>query len=243
MRKILTWHIIFICIITLFFLQGCATDKPFVKKDGVSNPPLKVIRYETPSILRSTTTETLLLTAVTVALPGGSALLILGDEYTKARGEDMQVKIPDFGYLVMNKFVQQLNKEKSDWPSLTVVEKPVEKDYADSCTLIEFKVKRIAYGYLDFVRGGGGNGLLCKTVVTMKDPDGEVLWQKSYTYLSKNFNRIKDIDEFEADEGKLLKEEMEFAAEKTVSDLIAHLHGEQSQESVNEEQLQESPTQ
>ncbi len=234
MKKILTWHIIFVCIFTSFLLQGCTPDKPFVRKDEMLAPPLKVVRCETPGVLRSTMTETLLLTSVTVALPGGSALLILGDEYTKARGEDMQTKIPDFGYLVMDKFVQRLTKEKLDWPALTVLEKPVEKDYADSCTLIEFKVKRIAYGYLDFIRGGGGNGLLCKTVVTMKDPNGEVIWQKSYTYLSKDFNRDKDIDEFEADNGKLLKEEMEFAAEKTVSDFISHLNGEQPQESAED---------
>lgn len=233
MRKILTWHIIFICIITLFFLQGCITDKPFVKKDGMSAPSIKVVRYETPGILRSTMAETLFLTTATVALPGGSALLILGDEYTKTRGENMQTKIPDFGYLVTDKFVKRLNKEKLGWPALTVLEKPVEKDYTDSCILIEFKVKRLAYGYLDFIRGGG-NGFYSKTVVTMKDPEGEVLWQKSYTYLSKDFNRDKDIDEFEADDGKLLMEELEFAAEKTVSDFIAHLNGEQSQESATQ---------
>jgi len=83
-------------------------------------------------------------------------------------------------------------------------------------------VKRLAYGYLDIVRGGG-NGFLSKTMVTMKDSQGEVLWQKSFTYVSKDFERDKGIDEFEADDGKLLREEIEFAADKTAADFIQHL--------------------
>jgi len=240
MKKIITWYI-FTSAVTLFFLQGCTTDKPYVKKDKTLAPPVKVVRCKTPGILRSTVAETLLLTTATIALPGGSALLVLGDEYTKARGEDMQTKIPDFGYLVMNKFVERINKEMPDWPALTAEYNPVEDDYTDTCVLIEFKVKRISYGYLDFIRGGG-NGFYSKTVVTMKDQNGEVLWQKSFAYLSKDFNRCRDIDEFEAENGKLLMEEMEFAAEKTVSDFISHLNGKQK-ESINKEQLQVSDTQ
>jgi hypothetical protein len=226
--------IIILMVISLLFLQSCTTDKTFIKKDVTSLAPLKVVRYDTPGILRSTMAETLFLTTAAVALPGGSALILLNDGYCKARGETMQTKIPDFGYLVMNKFIERMNMETSKWPVLTFEPKPVGEDYAESCTLIEFKVKRLAYGYLDFVRGGG-NGFLSKTVVTMKDPNGEILWQKSFTYLSKDFKRDKNIDEFEAEDGRLLKEEMEFAAEKTVSDFIAHLNGENLQEYAKQE--------
>ena len=234
MKKTTAWLIVFIWAVSLPFFQGCTTDKPFIKKDVASLTPLKVIRYETPGILRSTMAETLFLTTVAVALPGGSALILLNDGYCKTRGETMQTKIPDFGYIVMNRFVEKMNQEASKWPLLAVRSEPVGEDYAEPCTLIEFKVKRLAYGYLDFVRGGG-NGFLSKTIVTMKDPNGEILWQKSFTYLSKDFKRDKNIDEFEADDGKLLKEEMEFAAEKTVSDFIAHLNGENLQEYAKQE--------
>jgi hypothetical protein len=216
-------------IVSSFFLQGCATDKPFAKKDIESIAPIKVVRYETPGILRSTVAETFLLTGAAVALPGGSALFFLSDEYCKARGGDMQTRIPDFGYLVMQKFIEKMNQGTSQWPELTYKSDPVGDDFTEPCTLIEIKVKRLAYGYLDFIRGGG-NGFLSKTTITMKDPQDEVLWQKSFTYLSKDFDRDKDIDEFEADDAKLLKEEIDFAAEKTVSDFINHLNGEKPQE-------------
>src|SRR4030066_2561184 len=100
MKKTTAWLIVFIWAVSLPFFQGCTTDKPFIKKDGASLTPLKVIRYETPGILRSTMTETLFLTTAAVALPGGTALVLLSDEYCKARGEGMQMRIPDFGYLV-----------------------------------------------------------------------------------------------------------------------------------------------
>jgi hypothetical protein len=225
MRKHNTSLVVFM-MVTFIFLNGCATDKPFAKSDNRLTSPIKVIRYETPGILRSTMTETFFLTAA-VALPGGSALLILGDEYAKAKGADMQMKIPDFGYIVMDKFVERLKKEGSDWPALTVEKKPVGEDFAESCYLIEFKVNRLAYGYLDIVRGGG-NGFFSNTVVTMKDPGGEVLWQKSFTYQSKDFERDKNIDDFEANDGKLLRDEIEFAAEKTVLEFIKHLKGEEA---------------
>ncbi|GAB4410364.1 MAG: hypothetical protein OHK0032_06140 [Thermodesulfovibrionales bacterium] len=227
MRRAANGLMVFIGMVSLLLLQGCTTDRHFVKKDGLLLSNLKVVRYETPGILRSTMAETFFLTTAAVALPGGSALLVLSDEYAKARGEKMQVKIPDFGYLVMDKFARRLKRERPDWPVLTVVEKPLKEEFTEPCTLIEIRVKRLAYGYLDFIRGGG-NGFLSKTVITMKDPEGDVLWQKSFTYLSKDFNRDRDVDEFEADDGKLLKEELEFAAEKTVSEFFKHLKGEDS---------------
>lgn len=234
-------RIITLSVISLLFLQSCTTDKAFIKKDVASLAPLKVVRYKTPGILRSTMAETLFLTTAAVALPGGSALFLLSDEYCKARGGGMQMRIPDFGYLVTNKFAERMKSETSNWPALDVRLDPVEEDYAEACTIIEFKVKRLAYGYLDFIRGGG-NGFLSKTVVTMKDSNGEVLWQKSFTYLSKNFKRDKDITEFEADDAKLLKEEIEFAAEKTVSDFIDHLNGKKLQEGA-EQQVSFNPSQ
>lgn len=212
-----------ISVFYLLFLLGCTTDKPFVKKDAASLAPMKVVRFETPGIQRRTATENFLITT-SVILPGGSAVFLLGDEYAKARGGDMQTRIPDFGYLVVDKFTKKINGSSKILPPLTIVEQPVKEEYNESCNLIEFKVKKIAYGYLGPMRG---KGFMSDTLVTMKDPQGEVLWQKDYTYMSKDFNRDdKELDEYEADNAKLLKEECEFAAEKTVLDFINHLNGE-----------------
>lgn len=225
MKKVTSLLIGFSLIISSLLIQGCATDKLYVKKDFSSLAPIKVIRYETPGIERSTKTETLLITTAVIALPGGSALLLLNDAYCEARGKEMQEKIPDFGLLVMNKFIEKVKNEIPDFPPLSVECESVDKDYIESSTLVAFKVKRVAYGFLDPLRGSGNN-FTSKTVVTMKDPQGNVLWQRKFVYLSENFDRAKEIDEFEADDARLLKEEMHFAAEQTAADFISHLNGD-----------------
>ncbi len=223
-------------VIAFFFLQGCSSNKQLTKKDFPSSEPIKVCRYETPGIMKSTGTETALLALVTIAAPGGSALLVVGDEYAKARGSGTQALIPDFGYLVMDKFLARIKSARPDWPQLTVVQEPLKEDFSEKCTVIEFKVNRVAYGSIDLTRGGIvfergldkgmiSNGFLSKATVTMKDAQGEVLWQKSYVYLSENFDRGMSLDELEADHFMLLKEEMDFAAEKTAADFIEDLNG------------------
>lgn len=238
MKRAAALVMFFALAISPLFLQGCASsNKQFTNKGISSSEPVKVCRYETPGIMKSTGTETAFLALVTLAAPGGSALLVVGDEYAKARGSDTQTRIPDFGSLVMNKFLERISQDRPDWPSLTVIQDPLKEEFTEKCTVIEFKVNRVAYGSIDLTRGGIvfergldkgviSEGLLTKATVTMKDAQGEVLWQKSYVYLSENFDRNMSVDELEADNFHLLIEEMKFAAEKTVSDFIEHLKEE-----------------
>lgn len=241
MKKITAISAAFSIMVFFLFLQGCASNKQFAKKNISMLEPIKVCRYETPGIMKSTGTETALLAAITIAAPGGSALLVVGDEYAKARGSDTQIKIPDFGSLVMDKFLEHIKSEKPDWPALVVVPGSLKEDFSEKCTVIEFKVNRVAYGSLDLTRGGIvldrgldkgfiSKGFLSKTTVTMKDSQGEVLWQKAFIYLSENFGREMSLDELEADNFMLLRDEMEFAAEQTALDFIDHLNGEKLQE-------------
>lgn len=147
----------------------------------------------------------------------------------------MQKKIPDFGLLVMNKFVEKIKIEIPDFPALTVACNPVDEEYSEPITLISFKVKRVAYGFLDPLRGSGNN-FSSKTVVTMTDPQGNILWEKNFLYLSENFGRSKEIDELEADDARLLIEEMEFAAEQTAADFVADLNGDIPEENTKQDQ-------
>ncbi len=236
MKKLTPRQLVYILTVSLLILHGCASSNTqFTKKDLSSSEPIKVCRYETPGIMKSTGTETAFLALVTLAAPGGSALLVVGDEYAKARGSDTQTRIPDFGSLVMNKFLARIKNERPDWPALTVIQDPLKEDFSEKCTVIEFKVNRVAYGSVDLTRGGialergldkgvVSNGFLSKATVSMKDSEGEILWQKSYVYLSENFDRNMSLDELEADNLNLLREEIEFAAEKTADDFIEHLN-------------------
>ena len=68
----------------------------------------------------------------------------------------------------------------------------------------------------------GGNGFYSDTIVSMKDSAGNTLWKKNFTYISGNFKRSRSVDEFLANHEQLLREEIVFASEKTVSDFIEH---------------------
>lgn len=217
MGKITTWIMILLCVASLVF-QGCATyrDKAFVKQDMMSLSPLKVVRHETPSFNKLT--------------PGGTAGgLLLGGVIGLAISAELsgkklreKIEIPDFGQLVMDKFVARAEKEILNWPAMDIEQKPLDSEYSHkSGNTLEFK---LPYNpYLTFEKGGCFGSV---TTVTLKNTNGNILWKKTFAYLSKTYDRQRKIEEFEADSGKLLKEEMNFAAEETVSDFIKHFKGE-----------------
>lgn len=227
-------------VTSLILSQGCASKsgQALLNHDRAVLGPIKMVRYETPGILKSSGTETGVMALATLAVPGGSALFVVGDAYGKSRGSAVQSLIPDFGSIVMDKFIESINQAKPDWPELLPVREPLREEptETDKTTTIELDVKRLAYGSIDLTRGGiildrgmdkgvFCDGFMSKTVVTMKNPLGEVIWQKSYIYLSEDYDRSMSVEELEANDLSLLKEEMMFAAEKTVQDFVAHLNG------------------
>jgi hypothetical protein len=128
-----------------------------------------------------------------------------------AKGEvDKNAPISDFGKLVMDKFIERATREIPNWPTTTLEERPIGGDYSyKSGTLLTFNVIGLIFVF--------GEGFGSGVVVTMTDLEGNVLWKKRFSYASRRFDRKRSIDEYEADNFNLLKEEMEFAAEKTVS--------------------------
>lgn len=240
MQKRYSWFLPVIIVTAFFLNQGCASkaNQALLNHDRAALGPIKMVRYETPGILKSSGTETGVMALATLAVPGGSALFVVGDAYGKSRGAETQSLIPDFGSMVMDKFLECVNQTAPGWPGLSAVREPLIEELNDNAktTTIELDVKRLAYGSIDLTRGGIildrgmdkgiiADGFLSKTVVTMKDPQGDVLWQKSYIYLSKDYDRGMSVDELEANDLCLLKEEMMFAVEKTVQDFVDHLNG------------------
>lgn len=223
----------------LLLVLGCASkyDHPLVDHDLSSLGPIKVVRYETPGIIKASGTETGFLTLVTIAAPGGSALLFVGDAYGKARGAGTQSAVPDFGAVVMDKFIDGVNKSVPDCPTLSPLKEPLKEEFKEHSSVIELEVKRLAYGSVDLTRGGIvlergldkgviANGFLSKTVVTMKNQKGDVLWQKDYIYLSKDHDRAMSLEDLESNDYDLLKEEISFAAEQTAQNFINDLRGD-----------------
>jgi hypothetical protein len=221
-------------VVVAFLVQGCASSTPLTRKDFPSSEPIKVCRYETPGIMKSTSVENALLGLAAIGAPGGSALLVLGDQYARARGLSTQAVIPDFGSLMMDKFLARMRADHPDWPPLIAIQEPLKEEFSEKCTVIELNVNRVAYGSLDLTRGGiifergvdkgfVSTGFLSKATITVKDAQGEVLGQKSYLYLSENYDRAMSLDELEANDFALLKEEIDFGAETTATEFVKYL--------------------
>ena len=222
----------------VLLLLGCSPkyDHPLVDRDLSSLGPIKVVRHETPGIQKATGAETGFLTLVTIAAPGGAALLFVGDTYGQARGAGTQNVIPDFGAAVMDKFVDGISKNVPDCPHLSPLMEPVKTEFKGDSSVIELDVKRLAYGSIDLTRGGIAmdrglgkgviaDGFLSKTVVTMKNRKGEIIWQKDYVYLSKDHDRARTLEDLESNGYSHLKEEMTFAAAQTAQEFVNDLRG------------------
>ncbi len=209
--------IVFASMISIVFFQGCSTDKFFVKKDISSISSIKVAMKETPSFTKDTAGNRVV-----------GALLLGGiGAYTAVRlgGKAMkeQYNLPDFGQLVMIKFAERARKEINNWPEMIIEDQPVEEiDTHLSGTLLVFSVNYWGVGYGGI---GSAKGFTSEVKVKMVESGNNLLWEKNFTYKSKEFNRNRPLKEFEADNGKLLKDEIGFAAEETVSDFIQHFKG------------------
>jgi hypothetical protein len=119
--------------------------------------------------------------------------------------------LPDYGQLVLDNFLARAGNEVRYWPEV-IVEQNEEKakKLAEGQFLLEIRPKIIRVRYFLLHKG-----LNAMTIALLKDSAGEVIWQSSFQYLSEDYGRDAHVDQWEENEGKLLKEEWAFAAEET----------------------------
>jgi hypothetical protein len=221
MKKTYTKVAAFI-FIAVMVIQGCALpNQPYVKKEAAEATPLKVVRYLTPDIRRYSLGE-----GVAIFVAGSVILspfigLPIYSIYHDIKKLPNDQDIPDFGKLVMDKFINRAKNEIPGWPAMLVEEKPIWEAQKDvSNYILEFKA--------DALEIKDSKGLRFTTIVTMKDKEDNVIWEKGYKYTSEQFNHKVDYDQLKKDGYKLLKEEMFFAADATVADFIEHFKNPQS---------------
>ena len=200
-------------------LFGCASAPiiPVPVKftgDMRSLSPLTVVAFQTVGIRQVTIGRTL----------AGALTLGLGSNaIAESGGRAMQKKysLPDLGQTIKGRFVKRVTGEIPYWPEMQVEENPMP--------LGPFKTPNSVLVFRTFFvqvsDAGTCQGLCAYTDLTLFGKNGQK-YQKRYIYKSENFNRApRSFSDFERDEGKLLKEEMEFAAEKTVEHFIGHFKG------------------
>lgn len=201
--------------------HGCATEKVLLRSDLEMIPQLTVTRESSPEILKYSGAGTgggVLLGGV-LGL-GGIGLAMQAIAYSEGKEMRERLGLPDFGQLVMKKFVERVVEQIPNWPKMIVEETPIdEAPRHDRGYLLKFSVGLIT------VRSYGDLGLSTSSSGQILAPDGKVLWKKTFAYSQTQAGRAKELDELEADGGKLLKEEMDLGAETTVQGFIDSIRG------------------
>ncbi len=197
-------------MISLLCFQGCTFDKPLAKRKLESIPYLIIAHDKTPRLRRLTLTSDYV-SAISSSDPTGLVKLAADSTLWPSGKRYEQVDVPDFGKLVTDKFVEQINEEIYDWPvAMKVVEESITKE-ANDILKFTFPVFGIHCKY----------GFTSTSRVTLVRYNGKILWQKEFTYRKKE--AYVSEKEYEADNYRLLKDEMRFAAKKTVQCFIEHL--------------------
>ncbi len=228
-------------LIALLSFLGCTTapkNVPRANKNLTTIPYLKVVRFKTPGSIWVSSAECTIMSASigTLLFPGvGTAVGALASIQRIGRDE---IPRPDFGKLVLEKFIRRALKDIPDWPEMSIEEEPVTgepviehttdepfmvwppeiKEVQFENALLEFKVYRISIDSVDME-------FSISTKATLKDPHGKILWEKFFAYKGGDFKRRYTVGEFRADDGEILKEELEYAAEATAADFIEHFKG------------------
>ena len=198
-------------IIVSLFLQGCASTGDPLKQDEFKPlREIKVVCKKTPEIQRhsgSTITGGGLLF-------GGFGMEALAREAGKKLRE--RCSLPDYNQLVMTNFVNNIPKEIEDWPVMKIEKTIVENDYIPQTGYaLCFKVDALLlYTF------GAAKGLTTVGEAEIISSKGERIWFHQYSYRQKDFGEVPELEELEADNCKLLKEQMNFAAKQASNELI-----------------------
>jgi len=209
MRQSNSWVSILAVIFSMLSSLGCAINKAATRGELSTISSLTVVRYPTPAITRETSGAALAGFILFGGLGAAAAMAA-----TTERGEAPL----EFGQLILQAFMQRVAQEIPEWPAMTVVERPVdERSMPTGPTL----ALRIGLFHLSTYY----SGLEADATIEMARAGGEVIWRKSFRYTSRVYDRNRSPDEFKADDNKLLKEELRFAADRIADEFIKDLKG------------------
>jgi len=225
MRKVTPWMLSFIVLFYFFLLQGCASNKPLVNKDFTSLAPLTVVcHYGDKGPIHIVSTGG---TVISLLSPiAGIGTMVYEHSLEKKMKSALETS---FEELVVGKFVDRASKEIPNWPVMTIKKAPIMNSYKEYRYYIYNLHKFIAGNTMlftfisEFKTGLVSSNLEMKSKAIIRDSGGNLLWMKVFVYNSKKFGRKWSFKEYKADNFKLLKEEMEFAADTIVSNFIESL--------------------
>ena len=228
MRIKALWTVVLALMLSSPLFQGCAstsTDKPLCFKDfELLKKPIRIARYvdEEYRVIHSTGHRIAGTIGVDSLIGGVVASVGVRAWERGVEKEIAAANVPKINELVMRKFVERSGKEIPGWPPMIVEEQPVKnkkdyfKQYSGTKMLFLNATNRAPCLYTGYGFGSYFYGFLV-------DSEGDVIWGKMFTYFSQGWGRQKSVEEYKADNFKLFKEEIEFAADTIVSDFVADI--------------------
>ncbi|HEY3276667.1 MAG TPA: hypothetical protein VGJ94_08605 [Syntrophorhabdaceae bacterium] len=205
--------------LTIFLVHGCASNKPVVKKDLASVKEITFVRYPSGYMVEGTGKT---VKGVAAAVPSWYIFPPLAApvyHHSKRRmmsdeGDEIQAKysLPDFAERVHKDLFERLSVCLPSSSKLIYEGKPRDDTF-----------RKTTDGLLamdTFVEVADGYGLRTVATVKMTDSMNNVLWKRKIWYNSVDHNRTSSMSLLMADGGKKLKEEVEYAVQLTVADLV-----------------------
>lgn len=212
-----------IIVVAFLCLSGCAaTDKQLSRDDLKSINSMTVAQLTSPPLLKETTGSALVgATGIMFGAIGGGIGGGIQYKMMESNGKELQEKcnLPNYGESVFKRLVERIPNEVAGWPKIVVKNGPVSDESEitnDYAIIVKTKMVKVK----------DGSGLYAWTTAQLRNPEGDILWEKNVKYETRKLKRQCDLDILEADKGKLLREEYEFAIQYTVSALIKDLNGD-----------------
>lgn len=210
-----TYRITAVSVLVCLFALSCSGNVTLRKTDYQKIEKVRAVWKKTADIEFKTAGS-----VVGASLVGLGGFLTVPAGIAIERASTGRVKnervVPDLGELVLKKLVEAASAEMPAWPPTILEQKPVGKKYEnrdESVLMIEVSQFWVTlYG-----------GLTVTTRATLYDRSGGTIWSAGFWYRSRDFGVKKTLEEYSADQAKLLIAEMPFAAEKIALELAKDL--------------------
>lgn len=203
----------FIFAIALIHILCIEVDAQSVIDEITSETSIIIARNETPF-------EAQTLGGAILSDFGGIGTMLVADAQHKKKGEKAknQFQLPDVGELIVTGFINRIKSDVNNWPETEFLEERIKKNYKSEnrAQLVIIVLQQKLAGKLYSV--------IAKA--TLRNSEGDKIWNKSMGYNSYERNTIEKRDEWFENDGKLLKEEIEYASALIVSEFIKSIKEE-----------------
>jgi len=244
------WSVILISLIGLVYLQGCTRSPPKITADAENTfaggsdatitqrelqaitsdkisrvrkalshySSMKVVRHKTPGFAKVTVADFIIGSAAGagVGIGGSSGYRMVK---TLAAGEKLVEKynLPDYGVLLLKKFVKRASVQLPGWPMMIAVSNPVGEDYTDTGPFMELHLHEPVFKTFGILSSAG---LETRVIIKINRADGSTIFRGTAHYMSKYYDRDRKWKDFEADNGRAMREEIDFAADAVARQIV-----------------------